>query len=89
MTVNIQTQSGVGVNRSAYTANVSRPAEAVVQSEYEDPMDRPGLSLRVRAQCITRSDEQAFHHVTEVEITMNGRPHWHKSWSVSVPRIGC
>ena len=32
---------------------------------------------------------QAFHHTTQVDITINGRPHWSKSWSVSVPRAGC
>ena len=33
--------------------------------------------------------EQAFHHLTAVEVTVNGRPHWSKSWAVSVPRVGC
>jgi predicted acyl esterase len=89
VTVTIRTLSGIGVNRSSYTVHVHRPAEAVVQSEYEYPLDRPGLSVRVRSHCVTRSDEQAFHHVTAVEITLNGRPYWQKSWSVSVPRVGC
>ncbi len=89
VTVHIQTLSGIGTNRSRFTVNVNRPAEAVVQSEYEYPLDRAGLSIRVRSQCVTRSDEQAFHHLTEVEVTVNGRPHWSKSWSLSVPRVGC
>jgi predicted acyl esterase len=89
VTVHIRTLSGIGTNRSRYTVNVNRPAEAVVQSEYEYPMERPGMSIRVRSQCVTRSDERAFHHLTEVEVTVNGRPHWSKSWSVSVPRVGC
>jgi hypothetical protein len=61
----------------------------VVQSEYEYPLERTGLSIRVHSQCTTRSDAKAFHHITEVEITVNGRPHWSKGWSVSVPRRGC
>ncbi len=89
VTVHIRTLSGIGTNRSRYTVSVNHPAETVVQSEYEYPMERPGMSIRVRSQCVTRSDARAFHQTTEVEVTINGRPHWGKSWSVSVPRVGC
>jgi len=61
----------------------------VVQSEFEYPMERAGLSIRVRSHCVTRSDERAFHHLTAVEIIVNGQPYWTKNWSVSVPRVGC
>jgi hypothetical protein len=88
LTVNIRTLSGAGVNRSAFTVQIDRPAQATVSSEYEYPIERAGLSFRVRSQCVTRSDEQAFHHLTQVEVTVNGRPHWQKSWTISVPRIG-
>ena len=89
MSVSIRTLSGIGVNSSHFTVHVDRPAEAVVRSEFEYPLDRPGLSIRARSQCITRSDAKAFHHLTQVEITVNGRPYWSKSWSLSVPRVGC
>jgi hypothetical protein len=88
-TVNYTTRSGIGINRSSYTINVHRPAEAVISSEFEYPLERSGLSVLVRSRCITRSDAAAFHHLTYVEITINGRPHWSKNWSVSVPREGC
>jgi predicted acyl esterase len=88
LTVHIKTLSGIGVNTSHYTVRVNRPADAVVQSEFEYPLDRPGMAIRVRSHCVARSDEQAFHHTTAVEITINGRLHWNKSWSVSVPRVG-
>jgi predicted acyl esterase len=87
-TVQIKTLSGIGINRSSYTVRIDRPAEAAVVSEFEYPMDRPGLSIRVRSQCTTRSDEKALHQTTQVEITINGWPHWSKSWSVSAPRVG-
>jgi hypothetical protein len=89
VTTHIRTLSGIGVNRSAYTVSIDRPAEAVVRSEFEYPLERPGLAVVVKSQCVTRSDAQAFHHVTQVEITVNGRPHWSKGWVVSVPRVGC
>src|SRR5262249_1531463 len=81
VTVSIRTLSGVGINHSHFTVHVARPADAVVRSEFEYPLDRPGLSIRVRSQCVTRSDARAFHHLTQVEITVNGRPHWSKGWS--------
>ena len=52
-TVDIRTQSGCGINRSRTTVFVDRPAETVVQSEFEYPLNRPGKSIRVRANCVT------------------------------------
>lgn len=88
LSVDIRTQSGVGINRSRYTVHVNRPAEAAVHSEYDFLADRAGLSILVHAHCVTRSDEHSLHHVTNVNITLNGAPHWQKSWTVSVPRVG-
>jgi predicted acyl esterase len=87
--VTYRTLSGIGINRSRYTVSLDRPAEAAIESDYEYPMDRPGFSARVRSHCLTRSDAHAFHHTVHVEITLNGRPFWDKSWSLSVPREGC
>jgi hypothetical protein len=47
------------------------------------------MAILVHSHCVTRSDREAFHHITDLTITINGRPHWQKSWSVSVPRNGC
>lgn len=88
-TVDIRTQSGIGVNRSQYTVNIRKPAEAVIRSDYEYTLDRPGHAILVRSQCVIRSDELAFHQLVEVDITVNGRPHWSKSWTTSVPREFC
>ncbi len=86
--VRYTTRSGIGINRSEYTVSLDRPAEAVVQSEFDYPLERPGLSIHVQSHCVTRSDARALHHLTDIEITVNGRPHWRKSWTVSVPRAG-
>jgi hypothetical protein len=86
--VSYRTQSGVGVNGSRYTVSLDRPAEAEIESDFEYPVERPGRSIRVRSRCITRSDAEAFHHETRVEITLNGEPYWDRTWSLSVPRQG-
>jgi predicted acyl esterase len=83
-----RTRSGIGVNGCRYIVSIDRPAEAWVDSDFEYPMDRPGLSVRVRSRCLTRSDASTFHHTVRVEITVNGEPHWKKSWQLSVPRVG-
>lgn len=88
-TVEIRTQSGIGVNRSQYTINIRKPAEAVIKSEYDYTLDRPGQAIFVQSQVVTRSDELAFHQLVEVNITVNGKPHWSKSWTTSVPRELC
>ena len=87
-TVRYTCRSGSGVNTSAFTVSRRDPARAVVQSSYEYVDEHPGRRIVVRSQCVTSSDEAAFHHVVDVEITVNGRPHWNKGWSVSVPRRG-
>jgi putative CocE/NonD family hydrolase len=84
--VRYSTKSGVGVNQSRYEVSLDRPAEAVVESEFEYPLERSGLSVRVRSNCLTRSDSSAFHHLARVEITVNGRSYWDRSWALSVPR---
>lgn len=88
-TVAYTTRSGVGINSSRYTISLDSPAEASIVSDFEYPLNRPGVSVRVRSQCETRSDAAAFHHTTRVEITLNGEPYWDKTWALSVPRETC
>ncbi|MHB1294169.1 MAG: CocE/NonD family hydrolase [Anaerolineae bacterium] len=82
-------RSGSGMNTSAFTVSSANPALATVTATYAYVDSQPGAEIRVDSQCVTRSDEQAFHHVVEVEILLNGRRHWQKGWEVSVPRRLC
>ena len=83
-----QTNSGVGVNRSRYTVNLRQPELVSVTSDFSYPMNRPGWSCVVYAQCHTHSDALGMHHTTHTRITVNGQPYWDKSWSTSSKRIG-
>lgn len=85
--VRINAAAGAGGNRSVYTVSLERPAEAVVESEFELPYERKGFSFVVKSKCTTRSDAREFHHETTIDITFNGQPHWSKSWKTSVPRV--
>ena len=64
---------------------VSAQNQATAQFGY----DYQGRHITVDAQCVTSSDDQAFHHTAEVEITVNGKQHFNKSWKESVPRKFC
>jgi hypothetical protein len=33
------------------------------------------------------SDATSFRYLMEVEITLDGKPHIHRSWTISVPRM--
>lgn len=82
----IVTKSGCGVNRSRYRIHRLDPANAVIESEYEYPLERESFSALVKSRCVTQSDETTMSHEVAVEITLNGKPYWAKEWSTRVPR---
>ena len=72
--------------QSAYTVSHTDPANAVLKATMEYTIIRVGEVIKVEANEVTSSDITSFRHLTEVEVTLNGRRHFHKSWEVSVPR---
>ena len=75
-----------GINRSSFTVSHRDPAEAVIRSSYEFPVPLLNSEVNVSAQSTLASDKAAYHHMVEVDITVNGMRHFNKSWSVTVPR---
>jgi putative CocE/NonD family hydrolase len=73
---------------SSFTVSITRPAEAVMKGTYQLTVSKPdaGPEIKVEAQCITTSDAKTFRHLVEVEVTVDGKRHFHKSWAVVVPR---
>ena len=84
-TSSYQTKIG-GPNCARFTVSSKDPAEAVVKATYQYAVKRPEMEISVEAQCVTVSDLTTFHHLVEVEIKVNGKRHFNRSWSVSVPR---
>ena len=70
-------------NRATYTVSDINPAEAVIDNLVDYFVSRTW----VRAHMRTASDVALFHHKVEVEVRVDGKPHFKKSWSMSVPRI--
>jgi hypothetical protein len=82
----IATKSGCGVNRSRYRIHRQNPANAVIESDYEYPLERDGFSALVKSRCVTSSNVETFRHNVAVEITLNGEAYWSREWSTQVPR---
>ena len=75
-------------NASELTVSAREPAKATLRAGSTYRHDYAGREIVVDVQCDTSSDAQAFHHTVELEITVNGKLHTQKHWSVSVPRKG-
>jgi hypothetical protein len=75
-----------GINRSSFTVSLLNPADAIIDSDCEYVVSRAGSEFKVYAHCVTTSTETTYRHLVDLDITLNGKPHVHKSWQVLVPR---
>ena len=75
------------VLESSFTVSSKDPANASMKARCTYTVRRPDSEVTVEANELTASNEAAFRHLVEVEITVNGKRHFNKSWSVTVPRI--
>jgi hypothetical protein len=78
---------GQGANRTTYTVSDLNPAETVINSDVEYVVSRPEGVFKVNAHAVTSSDAKVFRHIVEVEVTVDGKHHFSKSWEMSVPRV--
>ena len=75
------------INRATYTVSDINPAEAVIDNLVDYFVSGPVGETKVRAHMRTASDVALFHHQVEVEVTVDGKSHFKKRWSMSVPRV--
>jgi hypothetical protein len=71
---------------TTYTVSSKNPGQAVMKATRELIVSKPDSEIKVQAQCVTSSDAKVFRHLVEVEVLVNGKRHFEKSWSVVVPR---
>lgn len=74
------------INRGSFTVSARDPASAIARGYSTCGYSYGGQEIEVQAECVTTSDRSAFHHIVTVDITMNGKPYWSKSWATSVAR---
>lgn len=85
-TTTAREEPSTGISHATYTVSNTNPANVVVKGSTEYIVSRPEAEIKVEAQCVTASDATCFRHLVEVEVTVNGKRHFNKSWSVLVPR---
>ena len=75
-----------GLAHSTYTVSRCNPAETVLKARYVYEVPPAGSGMTVEANEYLTSDLDSFHFLSQVEVTVDGKRHFHKSWRVSVPR---
>jgi predicted acyl esterase len=72
--------------RSSYTVSRLHPADASMRAGLTYVIKRPEGEIHVQSSEVLASDVSSFRYLSEIEIKMDGKPHFKKSWRVSVPR---
>jgi putative CocE/NonD family hydrolase len=82
------TSAPAPASRTSFTVSLAKPAEAVMKGTCQLTVSKPdaGPEIKVEAQCVTMSDAKTFRHLVEVEVLVDGKRHFHKSWAAVVPR---
>src|SRR5262249_33465276 len=71
---------------SDYTVSQKNPAEATLRVNDVYTIQAPGGLFRIEASEVVASDITSFRYITEVDVKVDGKPHFSKSWTISVPR---
>jgi hypothetical protein len=74
------------VSSGSITVSGDCPSRTIVRGDTRCTYAYQGRDIVVEAHCVTSSNEEAFHHTAQVEITVDGKPYFRKEWAVSVPR---
>ena len=75
-----------GLAHSTYTVSLRNPADTALKARYVYEVPPAGSGMIVEATEVLSSDLESFHFLSQVEVTVDGRRHFHKKWRVSVPR---
>jgi hypothetical protein len=72
---------------SRYTVSRKDPAAAQLHADHVYTISRPEGEIRIEANESLSSDAQMFRFQSRVEIRVDGKPHFIKSWRASRPRL--
>ena len=75
-----------GLAHSIYTVSRRNPAETDLKARYVYEVPPTGSGMTVEANEFLISDMESFHFLSQVEVRVEGKRHFQKSWRVSVPR---
>ena len=72
---------------SSLTVSSVNPAEAVLKAYCAYTLKQAGSDIRIESSELTTSNASAFRHLVQLTVTVNGKLHFNKSWSRTVPRL--
>jgi putative CocE/NonD family hydrolase len=78
---------GQGANHTTYTVSDLNPSETLIKSDAEYMVSRPEGEFKLNVHAVTSSDAKVFRHIIDVEVTVDGKHHFSKSWQISEPRV--
>ena len=73
--------------RSRYTVSRRDPAAAYLNAEHICTITRPEGEIRIEANESLASDAQMFRFQSRVDIRVDGKTHFTKSWRAARPRL--
>ena len=75
----------IGLNKSRYTVSNRNPAVSIIDSSfrYRPPPER---NVQIDATCHTASDSTHYVHTSRVEIYVDGKLYFEKTWNETVAR---
>jgi hypothetical protein len=69
-----------------YTVSDLSPGDVSLNTDGEYVLPGPGGEIKVHEHTALSSSADVFRYLAELEVTVDGKPHFQKSWTVSVPR---
>jgi putative CocE/NonD family hydrolase len=80
-------RTGAPNGSASFTVSSANPADATMTAVHTMHVSQEGVETGVQAQSVTTSDEKVFRQLIELEVTVNGKRHFNKSWTVVTPRM--
>ncbi|MGH2376188.1 MAG: CocE/NonD family hydrolase, partial [bacterium] len=68
------------------TVSAMNPADARATGWDRKTLCRPGLEVESTATAELKSDATTFHLQLDLDVTLNGSPHWRNRWTRTIPR---
>ena len=75
-------------NTSRYTVSDRAPAAAKIESRFHYRPPHQAPPIEIDATCVTESDADSYSHTSRVEIRIDARLYFEKTWTESVGRNG-
>jgi hypothetical protein len=73
-------------NHSRWTVSNRDPARASIISSVTYRPHHPTLDIKIESGCQLVSDAISYTHTVQLDVSIDGRPHFSRSWTESVPR---